>query len=70
MFFAEPGRLDGLVASLTAGPWAEAFETPHWLPTAYLDGVEPFGFSDGISQPAVDWGDERGPRPRAATTRT
>ena len=29
------------------------------LPTSDLDGVEPFGFQDGISQPALDWSRER-----------
>ena len=36
-----------------------------------LDGVEPFGFADGISQPAIDW--DAGDRPgdaRASTTAT
>jgi deferrochelatase/peroxidase EfeB len=32
-----------------------------WLATADLDGVEPFGFADGISQPAIDWTQERDP---------
>src|SRR5262249_8876812 len=35
------------------------FETVRCLNTADLDGVEPFGFADGISQPAIDWNDER-----------
>jgi deferrochelatase/peroxidase EfeB len=61
MLFAEPGRLGGLVAGAAAGAWSDAFETPQWLETSSLDGVEPFGFSDGISQPAVDWGEERRP---------
>ena len=30
-----------------------------WLGTADLDGVEPFGFADGISQPQIDWERQR-----------
>lgn len=59
MFFAEPGRLDALVESTTRAPWNAAFETPRWLHTADLDGVEPFGFADGMSQPQPDWSQER-----------
>jgi deferrochelatase/peroxidase EfeB len=29
------------------------------LTTADLDGIEPFGFADGVSQPVVDWEEER-----------
>ena len=29
------------------------------LDTADLDGVEPFGFTDGISQPKIDWEQQR-----------
>ena len=38
------------------GPhWDAAFNVIDALPTSNLDGVEPFGFTDGISQPMVDW---------------
>jgi len=59
MFFAEPGRLAGFMQSATGPGWDAAFETVKCLTTSNLDGVEPFGFADGISQPAVDWNDER-----------
>lgn len=55
MFFGAPGRLDAFVQSATRGAWNDAFELPCWLQTGSLDGVEPFGFADGISQPQVDW---------------
>jgi deferrochelatase/peroxidase EfeB len=61
MFFAEPGLLPGFVERATGAPWADAFEALCWLPTAHLDGAEPFGFSDGISQPRIDWERERSP---------
>jgi len=54
MFFAEPGMLQAFIAQTTGG-WETAFEEPRWLRTADLDGIEPFGFADGISQPAIDW---------------
>src|SRR5262252_6142040 len=59
MFFAEPGGLDGCVKNLTGPAWNDAFEVVRWLNTADLDGVEPFGFTDGISQPAIDWEQQR-----------
>ncbi len=59
MFFAEPGMLAGLVQTTTGSAWNEAFELVHWLPTANFDGVEPFGFADGMSQPEIDWAGER-----------
>lgn len=59
MFFADPGHLAGFMESATGPTWDAAFETVRCLNTADLDGVEPFGFADGISQPAIDWNDER-----------
>jgi len=31
------------------------------LPTGGMDGVEPFGFKDGVSQPSIDWDGTRDP---------
>jgi deferrochelatase/peroxidase EfeB len=59
MFFAEPGRLASFVQRATGPAWDAAFETVRCLNTADLDGVEPFGFADGISQPVIDWIDAR-----------
>jgi deferrochelatase/peroxidase EfeB len=59
MFFAEPGGLATFVQRVTNHPWAEAFEAVRWLDTGHLAGREPFGFVDGISQPQVDWEQER-----------
>ncbi|TMH02937.1 MAG: hypothetical protein E6H67_13915 [Betaproteobacteria bacterium] len=55
MFFAEPGRLQALTQGCKVDAWNEAFDELRWLGTADLDGVEPFGFADGISQPQLDW---------------
>jgi deferrochelatase/peroxidase EfeB len=59
MFFAEPGRLQTFVQQSRTDAWNAAFEEQRWLGTADLDGVEPFGFADGISQPQVDWQRQR-----------
>lgn len=62
MFFAEPGGLDALIRSTTTNAaWDDAFDLVRVLGTADLDGVEPFGFVDGISQPQIDWPQERDP---------
>ena len=54
LVYAQPGHLDAYCRSLEA-QWAEAFELMRWLPTSDMGGVEPFGFTDGISQPEIDW---------------
>ncbi len=59
MFFAEPGRLDTLVRSTTGDVWNDAFELQRSLRTGDLGGFEPFGFADGISQPQIDWSQQR-----------
>ena len=55
MFFGEPAQFDLFVHSTKGNSWAEAFEEMKTLGTSNLDGVEPFGFTDGISQPQIDW---------------
>jgi deferrochelatase/peroxidase EfeB len=59
MFFANPKQLDGFIQASKGNSWDEAFEEMRWLGTADLDGVEPFGFTDGISQPTLDWAQTR-----------
>jgi deferrochelatase/peroxidase EfeB len=59
MFFAEPGRLEAFMKSSTGKAWDEAFELLRSLDTSDLGGIEPFGFADGISQPQIDWAQER-----------
>ena len=59
MFFAEPGGLGPFVQRVTGSPWAAAFDVLCDLRTSNLGGVEPFGFADGISQPELDWPQER-----------
>ena len=43
-------------------PPRTAFQEVTWLATSNLDGIEPFGFADGVSQPQIDW-DEQRPTP-------
>ena len=55
MFFAEQGQLDSSIQKARDQNWSEAFEEITSLGTSNLDGDEPFGFADGISQPQIDW---------------
>jgi deferrochelatase/peroxidase EfeB len=58
MFFAKSELLDGFVTETLGASGQEAFDL-QWLYTSDLDGVEPFSFADGISQPQIDWSQER-----------
>ena len=55
MLYAQEGQIAILTASVKGSSWDSAFETITSLPTSDLQGVEPFGFTDGISQPTPDW---------------
>src|SRR5438067_7964631 len=59
MFFAEPGQFDSFVESAKGNTWTDAFEELTSLGTSDLDENEPFGFADGISQPQIDWEQQR-----------
>src|ERR1700720_4521485 len=54
MLFAISGRLKEWRRTVQDGAWDAAFELILCLDTSDLDGYEPFGFKDGISQPAID----------------
>ncbi len=41
--------------SVQSAPWHDAFEIVRSLSTSDMGGREPFGFTDGISQPEFDW---------------
>ena len=58
LLYALPGRLDAFERAFQA-QHAPAFDVVARLPTVDMGGVEPFGFTDGISQPEVDWTDTR-----------
>ena len=57
MVYALPGHLQECGLGLESH-WAVPFELMRWLPTTDMGGVEPFGFTDGISQPEIDWSRE------------
>jgi deferrochelatase/peroxidase EfeB len=59
MFFADSHGLGSFMEDSKGVAWRAAFEELRWLGTADLDGVEPFGFVDGISQPHLDWDRQR-----------
>lgn len=61
MFFAKPDNFDSFVHSAMSETWSDAFTEGHWLNTENLDEFEPFGFADGISQPQIDWAQQREP---------
>ena len=59
MFFGEPGSFAELVKGATGAAWTAAFDVMRMLETADMDGIEPFGFADGVSQPQLDWEQRR-----------
>jgi deferrochelatase/peroxidase EfeB len=61
MLYARRGRLERWKQEITGGTWTTAFDEMTCLSTSDLDNVEPFGFQDGISQPALDWDQQRKP---------
>lgn len=54
MLYARPGRLAAFQQAIEA-QCANGFDTLASLATSDMDGTEPFGFVDGISQPTLDW---------------
>jgi len=55
MLFAQAGRLAEYSAQVQNEEFRATFTVIHDLETSNLDGYEPFGFQDGISQPQLDW---------------
>ena len=67
MFFAKPVEnggegLESFMSRSMGDEWHGAFDQVRCLDTSDLDGVEPFGFTDGISQPEIDWQQRRSPK--------
>lgn len=59
--FAAPSRLRAWNDDVKGALWPQAFREVACLDTTDLEGrIEPFGFVDGISQPAIDWDGHRG----------
>jgi deferrochelatase/peroxidase EfeB len=61
LLYSAPGQLDGLRGAVQA-QCAAGFDLLAGLATSDMDGIEPFGFVDGISQPQVDWSRQRAAR--------
>jgi len=61
MLYALPGKLAAFQSAIEVQT-AAGFDRMACLATSDLDGVEPFGFMDGISQPLVDWQRQRHPK--------
>ena len=59
MLFAGAGLLDSWKQSIKGQSWSDAFEEIQCLSTSDMQGREPFGFIDGISQPEIDWDQTR-----------
>ena len=55
MLYARKGELASFIDTIQGPRWQQAFDVIAELPTSDLQGVEPFGFADGISQPTLDW---------------
>ena len=61
MLYARPGTLAEWKGRIQSPPFQQAFRVVAELSTADMDGVEPFGFPDGLSQPEIDWERQRTP---------
>ena len=59
MLYARIGQLSSFANAIKDAAWHNAFELIAELPTSDLQGVEPFGFIDGVSQPTLDWAQTR-----------
>jgi deferrochelatase/peroxidase EfeB len=55
MLYALPDRLADWQRAVAGPLWERAFAPVELLNTSLLDGLEPFGFADGLSQPVIDW---------------
>jgi len=55
LLYAASGRLEPWKQAIKGPEWDRAFSVLADLATSDMDGIEPFGFADGISQPTLDW---------------
>jgi deferrochelatase/peroxidase EfeB len=65
MLYAAPGGLEDWQREVLS-ECEQGFEQLGFLDTSDMDGVEPFGFADGISEPSIDWLRERPARDEEA----
>jgi deferrochelatase/peroxidase EfeB len=59
MVYAREDLLTEFIRTIQGLRWDAAFHVLEVLPTSDLHGAEPFGFADGVSQPAIDWERQR-----------
>jgi Dyp-type peroxidase family len=59
MLYAQKGRLHAWQTTVSETLPGSGLQLLRCLDTAALDGYEPFGFKDGISEPQIDWDLER-----------
>ncbi|AKH21932.1 Dyp-type peroxidase [Sedimenticola thiotaurini] len=55
LLYAKSGRLAAWREQIQTPLFNQAFNTVSELTTVDSENIEPFGFSDGISQPTIDW---------------
>lgn len=55
LLYANPGKLESWKQAAKGRFWDQAFTVLDCLEAERLSDTEPFGFRDGISQPAIDW---------------
>ena len=65
MLFADPAQLDDLERAAREAAGQSGFAVIETLPTTDMGGIEPFGFTDGVSQPTFDWHEARTPGTKA-----
>ncbi len=65
MLFADPARLSDLERATRDTAEQSGFAVIGALPTTDMGGIEPFGFTDGVSQPTFDWDAARRPGTKA-----
>jgi deferrochelatase/peroxidase EfeB len=65
MLFATPECIGAFEREAREAAERSGLTTIEVLPTTDMDGVEPFGFVDGVSQPTFDWDRARTPGTKA-----
>jgi deferrochelatase/peroxidase EfeB len=61
LLYAANGGLAALRQQVETAAFAQAFALLRVLDTTDMGGREPFGFTDGVSQPSIDWQAKRSP---------
>jgi Dyp-type peroxidase family len=61
LLYAAKGGLATLRQAVETAAFAQAFTRVRVLDTTDMGGREPFGFTDGVSQPSIDWHAKRTP---------